>query len=115
MNITNVEISIVPPGKNHASKAHLKAYASITLDGCFIIRDLKVIRTRDKLFVAMPSKLDKNKNIHRDIAHPINKETRSLIQDAVFAEYDRQMRQMTLEQTTEANTNSTIASEDSSQ
>lgn len=96
MQITNVEITIVPPNKGRSSKGHLKAYASITIDECFIVRDLKVIRTQDKLFVAMPSKLDKNKNIHRDIAHPINKETRAMIQQAVFDEYDKQVQQLKL-------------------
>ena len=98
MKITNAEIIIVPPGRGRSSKGHLKAYVSITIDDCFIVRDLKIIRTHDKLFVAMPSKLDRHKNIHRDIAHPINKETRQMIQKAVFAEYDKQIQNLKLDE-----------------
>ncbi len=87
MKITSVKITIVP------NEERLKAYASITLDNCFVVHDLKVIRTDDKLFVAMPSKRHKNKNVFRDIAHPLDKETRSLIQNAVFKQYEKTLQQ----------------------
>ena len=86
MKITAVKITII------SNEERLKAYASITLDDCFIVHDLKVIRTKDKIFVAMPSKADKNKTTFRDIAHPINKETRSMIQKAVFSEYEQTLQ-----------------------
>ena len=80
MKITSVKISLIP------NEACLKAYASIIIDDCFVVHDLKVIQTEDKCFVAMPSK--RHKDIFRDIAHPLNRETRELIQKAVFQEYD---------------------------
>ena len=92
MKITSVKITIVP------NEDRLKAYASITFDNCFAVHDLKVIRTDDKLFVAMPSKRHKNKNIFRDIAHPLDKETRSLIQKAVFKEYEKTLHQFRSEE-----------------
>jgi len=87
MKITSVKITIVP------NEARLKAYASITLDDCFVVHDLKVINTDDKLFIAMPSKRHKSKNIFRDIAHPLNKETRQMIQKSVFKQYEKTLEQ----------------------
>ena len=92
MKITSVKITIVP------NEARLKAYASITFDDCFVVHDLKVIRTDDKLFVAMPSKRHKNKNIFRDIAHPLDKETRSMIEKAIFTEYENTLKKIKLEE-----------------
>ena len=80
MEITGVQITLV-------SEENLKAYVSITLDDCFVIHDLKIIRTKEKMFVAMPSKFDKHKKIFRDIAHPVNQESRKKIQDEVFKHY----------------------------
>ena len=92
MKITAVKITIVP------NESHLKAYASITINDCFVVHDLKVIRTDDKLFVAMPSKRHKSKNIFRDIAHPLDKETRQAIQNAVFKEYEKILQQFKSEE-----------------
>lgn len=68
----------------------LKAFASITIDDCFVVHDLRVIKTDDKMFVAMPSKQVKAEDggkAHKDIAHPINKTTREEIEQAVLKEY----------------------------
>ena len=64
---------------------NLKAIASLTIDGCIAIHELKVIET-DHLFVAMPSRKDEIGNYH-DIVHPINERTRNLIESAVLAAY----------------------------
>ena len=63
----------------------LKAVASLTIDGCIAIHELKVIQT-DHLFVAMPSLKDEARNYH-DIVHPINESARNLIESAVLAAY----------------------------
>ena len=89
MKITSVKITIVP------NEERLKAYASITFDDCFVVHDLKVIRTNDKLFVAMPSKRHKHKDIFRDIAHPLDAKTRAMIQTAVFKQYEQTLHQLT--------------------
>ena len=86
MKITSVKITVVP------NEERLKAYASITFDNCFVVHDLKIIRTEDKLFVAMPSKRHKNQNVFRDVAHPVDKQTRYKIQKAVFAEYEATLK-----------------------
>ena len=63
----------------------LKAVASLTIDGCIAIHELKVIQT-DHLFVAMPSRKDEARNYH-DIVHPINESARNLIESAVLSAY----------------------------
>jgi stage V sporulation protein G len=64
----------------------LKAYVTITLDHCFVIRDLKVIHGNTGLFIAMPAKRRK------DIAHPLNSDTRERMEKLILAEYDREVR-----------------------
>ena len=91
MKVTSVKISIVP------GEDHLKAYASIIFDDCFVIHDLKIIRTEDKLFVSMPSKRPKNQSAFRDIAHPLNRQTRAMIQKAVFEEYESTLKALKTE------------------
>ena len=81
MKITEVKIFQV-----HEDR--LKAYVTVTLDGCFIIRDLKVIQGNNGLFVAMPSKKCKD-GTFKDTAHPLNSETRSMFEETILAEYER--------------------------
>ena len=64
---------------------NLKAIASLTIDCCIAIHEIKVIET-DHLFVAMPSRKDESGNYH-DIVHPINESARNLIESAVLAAY----------------------------
>ena len=70
----------------------LKAFASITLNDCFIVSDLKVIDGNNGLFVAMPSRKRKDGQF-RDIAHPLNSETRQLIEDRVLDLYRQELKQ----------------------
>ena len=71
----------------------LKAYATIVFDDCFVVRDLKVIHGNSGLFVAMPSKKKKD-GTYRDTAHPLNNETRRMIEEAVLGEYEREIRRL---------------------
>lgn len=86
MKITEVKVFPV-------NEDRLKAYVSITLDNCFVVRDLKVIQGTSGLFVAMPSKKRKDGQF-RDIAHPLNQETRSMIEDMVFEAYEKELKSM---------------------
>jgi stage V sporulation protein G len=83
MQITEVRLTL-------REEDRLKAFVSITFDNAFVVRGLKVIAGNTGLFVAMPSRRGKD-GTFRDIAHPINNETRSMIEQAVLAEYDRQL------------------------
>lgn len=86
MNITEVKIFPV-------NEERLKAYVTITIDGCFVIRDLKIIKGHEGLFVAMPSKKRKDGQF-KDIAHPLNQETRAQIEEAVFAAFEQEVKSM---------------------
>lgn len=67
----------------------LKAYATIVFDNSFIVRDLKVIMgNKGLLFVSMPSRKRKD-GTFRDIVHPLNAETRQMIENVVTQEYNR--------------------------
>jgi len=83
MEVTEVRVFPVDEEK-------LKAYVTITIDNCFVIRDLKVIKGNNGLFVAMPSKKRKD-GTFRDTAHPLNNETREMIESKVLAEYEREV------------------------
>jgi stage V sporulation protein G len=82
MKITDVKVFPVDEDK-------LKAYATITFENCFIVRDLKVISGNKGYFIAMPSKKRKD-GTFRDVAHPLNSETRKMIEEAVLEVYERE-------------------------
>ena len=82
MNITEVKVFPVEEG------GRLKAYATIVFDDCFIIRDLKVIEGDKSLFVSMPSRRRKDGSF-RDIVHPLNSETRSMVEEKIVEEYNK--------------------------
>ena len=81
MNITQVKVFPVAEEK-------LKAYVSIVIDDCFLVSDLKVIRGPNGLFISMPSKRKKNGEF-RDVAHPLNRETRETMERRILEEYER--------------------------
>ncbi|MHB1678913.1 MAG: septation regulator SpoVG [bacterium] len=83
MQIT--EVNVFP-----VNEEKLKAYVAITFDNCFVVRDLKIINGKDGLFVAMPSKKRKD-GVFKDIAHPLNNETRNLIESAVLKSYNEKI------------------------
>ena len=84
MEVTEVKIFPVQEDR-------LKAYVTITFDHCFVVRDLKVISGNNGLFVAMPSKKRKD-GTYRDTAHPLNNETRQMIESKVLGEYNKEVQ-----------------------
>src|SRR4051812_43059465 len=82
MDITDVRVFPVDEDK-------LKAYVTITLDHCFVVRDLKVIHGNAGLFIAMPAKRRKDGS-YKDIAHPLNADMRDRMEKAILLEYERQ-------------------------
>lgn len=85
MEITEVRVFPVDEDK-------LKAYVTITFDHCFVVRDLKIIRGTNGLFISMPSRKRKD-GTYKDIAHPLNNETRRMIEEKIIAEYHRVIAQ----------------------
>lgn len=83
MKISDVRIRIVKKDDNK-----LKAVASITIDECFVVHDIKVIEGREGLFISMPSRKTPDGE-YKDIVHPINTETREQIRDAILVAYEK--------------------------
>lgn len=79
MNITNIIF------RKTFDSGKLKAIASITLDGCFAIHEIKIIQT-DHLFVAMPYRTD-SYGVSHDIAHPIGGAARHELESAIIGVY----------------------------
>ena len=83
MEITEIRVFLI-------NEKRLKAFVSINMDNCFVIHGLKVIDGNNGLFVAMPSRKRKD-GIYKDLAHPLNNETRLMIKDKVLKEYYREL------------------------
>ena len=81
MQITDVRVRKI------ASQNRMKAIASVTFDDVFVVHDIKVIESDKGLFIAMPSRKTPNGEF-KDIAHPINAETREKIQAAILEAYE---------------------------
>lgn len=81
MQITDVRIRKV------AKEGKMKAVVSITIDNEFVVHDIKVIEGEKGLFIAMPSRKAADGE-YRDIAHPINSDTRNMIQTLILEQYE---------------------------
>ncbi|TYQ14612.1 UNVERIFIED_CONTAM: stage V sporulation protein G [Acetivibrio alkalicellulosi] len=81
MEITDVRIRKID------SEGKMKAVVSVTFDNEFVVHDIKVIESQNGLFIAMPSRKAPDGEF-RDIAHPINAETRGKIQNAILDKYE---------------------------
>ncbi|MCI5700103.1 MAG: septation regulator SpoVG [Lachnospiraceae bacterium] len=86
MNITDVRVRKV------AKEGKMKAVVSITIDDEFVVHDIKVIEGEKGLFIAMPSRKATDGE-YRDIAHPINSETRECIQSIILNKYEEVIAQ----------------------
>ena len=83
MDITEVRIRLIKK-----DEGKLKAVASITIDDCFVVHDVKIIKGNDGCFIAMPSKKTPEGE-YKDIVHPLNTETREMLGKIILAEYDK--------------------------
>lgn len=81
MQITDVRIRKV------AKEGKMKAVVSITIDNEFVVHDIKVIEGEKGLFIAMPSRKAADGE-YKDIAHPINSDTRNMIQTLILEQYE---------------------------
>ena len=91
MQITDVRIRQV------AKDGKMKAVVSITLDNEFVVHDIKVIDGEKGLFIAMPSRKT-GEGEYKDIAHPINSETRELFQKTILEHYEKALADGALEE-----------------
>ena len=85
MKISDVRIRIV-----QKPDSKLKAVASITIDDCFVIHDIKVIDGAEGYFIAMPIRKTSDGE-YKDVAHPINSETRKIVIDAILEAFNTEL------------------------
>ena len=84
MKISDIRIKIVE------AAGKLKAVASITIDECFVVHDIKILEGNRGLFVMMPSRKSAD-GIYKDVAHPINTETREMLKTVLVKAYSDKM------------------------
>lgn len=82
MKITSINVR-----KEEKENSRMRGKASVTLDDCFVVHDIRIIEGNDGLFIAMPSR-QKSNGEYRDVAHPINQETRKMFQDEILKAYE---------------------------
>ena len=88
MKITSVNVRIT-----EKENSRMKGIASIIIDDCFAVHDIRIIEGNEGLFIAMPSRKVGEGNF-RDIAHPINAEMRQVLEDAVLKAYHEALAQL---------------------
>ncbi len=81
MEITDIRIRKVN------ADGKLKAYVTVTFDESFVVHNVKIIEGDSGVFIAMPSRKTKN-GVYKDVAHPINTEFRTVLQDRILDEYN---------------------------
>jgi stage V sporulation protein G len=84
MQITDVRVRKIN------SEGKMKAIVSVTFEDCFVVHDIKIIEGQNGLFIAMPSRKMPDGEF-KDIAHPINSDTRNLVAEAVFKAYEEKL------------------------
>ena len=89
MTITDVRVRKI------ASDGKMKAIVSVTFDNEFVVHDIKIIEGQNGLFIAMPSRKTPDGEF-KDIAHPINTETRERIQSAILEAYEKAVSEESL-------------------
>lgn len=83
MNVTEVRVRLVKK-----DEGKLKAVASLTIDDCFVVHDVKIIEGAEECFIAMPSKKTPDGE-YKDVVHPLNTETREMIKKLVLEAYEK--------------------------
>ncbi len=81
MKITSVNVKII-----ESENGKMKAIASVVVDDCFAIHDIRIIEGEKGLFIAMPSRKTSSGE-YRDVAHPITPECRKMFEDTILEEY----------------------------
>ena len=84
MKITSVNVRIA-----ESADSKMKGIASVIVDDCFAIHDIRIIDGEKGLFTAMPSRKTSSGE-YRDVAHPITSDCRQLFNDAILEEYNKE-------------------------
>ena len=86
LNITEIRIKKI-------NKGDLLGAASVCIDGCFIVNEIKLLNGKNGRYINMPNRKLKNKDIRRNFSYPINNETRIQLLDAISEAYDDMMEE----------------------
>jgi len=89
VEITEVRITL-------RNEEKLKGFANVTFDNAFVVRGMKIIQGNNGYFVSMPSR-KRPDGTHQDIAHPVNRDMRTLIEKSVLEAYEKELREHTSE------------------
>ena len=92
MNISEVRVRLVKK-----DEGKLKAVASITIDNCFVVHDVKILEGNEDFFIAMPSKKTPDGE-YKDIVHPLNTETREMLKRVVLEEFEKIKSQVAIDE-----------------
>ena len=94
MKITSVNVR-----KINKENSRMKGIASVLLDDVFAVHDIRIIEGTNGLFIAMPSRETNNPDKpHRDVAHPVNQETRSMFEKVILDAYENATDENTSEE-----------------
>ena len=85
MEITDIRVRKIN------SESKMKAVVSVTFDDAFVVHDIKIIEGQDKPFTAMPSRKTPEGE-YKDIAHPINSEMRTQLEQVILAKYEEELQ-----------------------
>ncbi len=83
MKISDVKVRLI-----HKDDGRLRGVASVVIEDCFVVHDIKIIEGNDGTFIAMPSKKAPD-GTYKDIAHPLNMDTRQQLSDTVLYAYNK--------------------------
>jgi stage V sporulation protein G len=81
MKATEVRVNLHEDGA-------LRAYATVTFDNVFAVRNMKIVDTGERIILCMPSRKHED-GTFKDLAHPINAEFRAYLEEVVLGEYRR--------------------------
>lgn len=87
MEITKLEVF-----RREREGSRLKAFVDFTLDDCLAIRGAKIIQGNERLFVSMPSKMNKEGK-EENMVFPTNKETREKFENVILTKYDEMVKE----------------------
>ena len=85
VDITEIRITL-------REEERLRGFANVTFDNAFVVRGIKIIQGTDGYFVAMPSRKRPN-GTHQDIAHPVNSETRQMLESAILEAFESKLNE----------------------
>jgi stage V sporulation protein G len=73
------------------NEERLKAFASVTFDNCFVVRNMKVVQGNKGVFLCMPSRKLPD-GTHKDMVHPVTQDFRKYLEDNVLKAFEEEIK-----------------------